>query len=103
MANKKSLTAEEFETIRPVLGRIEDKNLVAARRVLVNGVMQKDIAFELGMTKEAVSAIVTRVWRAHMHYGARPAGWEKVEVVLPPDMAQVVYEMAKIARKKADK
>lgn len=103
MGNRKALTDDEFETIRPHLGRIGEKNLIATRRVLVDGVMQKDIAAELRMTKEAVSAMVARVWRAHLKYGTRPAGWEKVEVVLPPDMVKVVHEMAKIARTKAKK
>lgn len=103
MGNKKALTVEEFECIRPHLGRIGGKNLNAIRRVLVDGVMQKDVAAELSLTKEAVSAMVARVWRVHLKYGARPAGWEKVEVVLPPEMVQVVHEMVKIARTKAKK
>lgn len=103
MGNRKTLTAEEFEWIRPYLGRIEEKNLSAIRRVLVDGVMQKDIAAELNLTKEAVSAMAARAWRAHLEHGERPPGWVKVEVVLPPDMAQVVHEMVKIARTKAKK
>lgn len=103
MGNKKTLTVEEFEWIRPHLSRIEEKNLMAIRRVLVDGVMQKDIAAELSLTKEAVSAMVARVWRTHVKHGIRPLGWEKVEVVLPAEMVQVVHEMAKIARTKAKK
>ncbi len=103
MGSKKALTVEEFDVLRPHLGRTGEKNLIAVRRVLVDGMRQKDIAAELGLTKEAVSAMVARVWRAHLAYGTRPDGWEKVEVVLPPEMAQVVHEMAKIARTKAKK
>jgi FixJ family two-component response regulator len=101
MASKKRLTASEFETIRPYLERFEEKNVDAIRRVLVEGVMQKVIVEELGLTKEAVSAMVSRAWKAHMEHGERPAGWVKVEVVLPAQMAEVVQEMANIVWKKA--
>jgi hypothetical protein len=101
MGNKKTLTAEEFEYIRPYLGRVEEKNLRAIRRVLVDSEMQKNIAAEMNLTKEAVSALVARAWRAHLAHGERPPGWVKVEVVLPPDMARLVHEMVKIARTKA--
>lgn len=103
MGTKKTLTSEEYEWIRPYIQRIDEKNLAAIKRILVDGVPQKDIAAELGLTKEAVSAMVARVWRAHLRHGIRPSGWEKVEVVLPPDMAQVVHEMARIARTKEQK
>ena len=101
MGNRKALTAEEFDWLRPYLGRIEERNLRAVRRVLVDGLMQKQIASDMGLTKEAVSALVSRAWNAHLRYGERPPGWVKVEVVLPPDMARLVYEMVKIARTKA--
>lgn len=103
MGNRKALTAEEFEWIRPYLGRIEEKNLRAIRRVLVDGVMQKEIATEMNLTKEAMSALVSRAWKAHLQYGERPPGWVKVDVVLPPDMARLVHEMVKIVRTKAKK
>lgn len=101
MGNTKALTAEEFEYLRPHLARFEKKNLEAVRRVLVDGVMQKDIALEMNLTKEAVSAMVARAWKAHLEFGERPTGWVKVEVVLPPDMARLVHEMVKISRTKA--
>lgn len=100
MGTKKTLTVDEFEWLLPRLGRMDSRNVDAMRRVLVDGVMQKTVAAELGLTKEAVSAMVSRVWKAHLTDGRRPAGWEKVEVVLPSEMALVVHELAKIARKK---
>ena len=101
MRNSKAMTAEEFEWLRPHLSRFEKKNLEATRRVLVEGAMQKDIAIEMNLTKEAVSAMVARAWKAHLAFGERPSGWVKVEVVLPPDMAKLVHEMVKIVRTKA--
>ena len=101
MRNEKKLTAGEFKTIEPYLERLDGKNIDAIRRVLVDGMKQKDIAAELKLTKEAVSAMVARAWRAHLEHGERPEGWVKVEAVLPPQMAEVVRAMATIVRKKA--
>lgn len=105
MTNKKRLTAEEFEVIRPHLERreFEEKNIRAIRRVLVDGAMQKDIVAELNLTKEAVSSLITRAWKIHVEHGERPPGWRKVEVVLPPEYADIVENMANFARKKAKK
>jgi FixJ family two-component response regulator len=103
MAIKKRLTADEFETIRPYLERFDKKNISAIRRVLVDGVMQKEISAELKLSKEAVSALVARAWKAHLEHGQRPDGWRKVEVVLPPEYAEVVEGLAKLVWKQAKK
>ena len=65
MRNKKKLTEREFDSIRIYLNKFNNKNIEAIRRILVDGIMQKDIAAELGMSKEAVSAMVARAWAAH--------------------------------------
>lgn len=101
MTSRKKLTAEEFEQILPHLDRFDKKNIAAIRRVLVTGDKQKDVAAELGLTKEAMSAMVGRAWKVHLEHGDRPEGWVKVEAVLPPYMAELVQEMVKIARRKA--
>jgi hypothetical protein len=100
MATKKSLTASEFESLQPYLvkKRFGDKSIEAIRRVLVEQAIQKDIAAELNITKEAVSAMVSRAWKLQMEHGSRPAGWVKVEAILPPDFAEIVQSMENIAR-----
>lgn len=105
MGNKKRLTTEEFEVIRPHLVRrdFEDRNIRAIRRVLVDGVMQKEIVSELGLTKEAVSSLISRAWKLHVEHGDRPPGWRKVEAVLPPEYADLVDHMANLARNRAKK
>lgn len=103
MTNQKRLTAAEFDAIRPHLDNLEDKNILAARRILVDGAMQKHIAAELAMTKEAVSAIVKRVWTRHVESGHRPDGWERVEMVLPADLAEVAKTLGDVARRRAAK
>jgi len=94
--NKKKLTEIEFESIRVYLKKFNNKNIEAIRRILVDGIMQKDIALELGVSKEAVSAMVARVWAAHLKHGVRPEGWRTVEVVLPVEYAEVVEELANV-------
>lgn len=105
MGNKKRLTAAEFDVILPHLQRrhFEEKNISAIRRVLVDGVMQKDIVAELGLTKEAVSSLISRAWKSHLEHGELPPGWRRVEVALPPEYADVVEGLADMARKRAKK
>lgn len=100
MTTIKKLTSDEFETLIPHLERFKEKHIDAIRRVLVAGEKQKNIAEELGLTKVAVSAKVGRAWELHLKHGERPPGWRKVEVILPPEYADVVEELAKIARKR---
>jgi hypothetical protein len=105
MGNKKRLTAAEFDAILPHLQRreFEEKNIRAIRSVLVDGVMQKAIAVELGLTKEAVSSLISRAWKSHLEHGERPPGWRKVEVILPPEFADLVEGLAIMALKRAKK
>lgn len=96
MRNKKRLTATEFGSIKLHLGNFEKKNVDALRRILVDGAMQKDIATELGTSKEAVSAMVGRAWKIHLQHGRRPEGWRTVEVTLPKEYADVIEQLADI-------
>jgi len=96
VGNKKKLTEREFDSIRVYLNKFSEKNIDATRRILVDGIMQKDIAAELGMSKEAVSAMVARAWMAHLKHGVPPEGWRTVEVILPAEYAEVVEELANV-------
>jgi orotate phosphoribosyltransferase-like protein len=100
MALRKRLTPGEFDFIRPHLERQKEENIEHIRRVLVKGVKQRDIANELHMTVQGVSAMVARVWKTHVEHGARPDGWRAVHVTLPGNVADVVEEMADIARRR---
>lgn len=105
MGNKKRLTAAEFDLILPHLQRrhFEERNISAIRRVLVEGVMQKQIVAELGLTKEAVSSLINRAWKSHLEHGECPPGWRRVEVILPPEYADLVEGLAILARKRTKK
>jgi hypothetical protein len=94
------LTPAEFDFIRPHLERQKEDNIEHIRRVLVDGVKQRVIATELRMTEQGVSAMVMRAWRTHVEIGSRPEGWRAVNVALPDNVADVVEEMADIARRR---
>jgi hypothetical protein len=98
MNSKKQLTAAEFEWIRPHLERQGFENIEHIRRVMVDKVLQKNIAAELNMSEQGVSMTVGRAWKVHLEHGQRPEGWRPVNVTLPNNMADVVEQMAHIAR-----
>lgn len=98
MRTKKRLTAQEFETLRPYLSRLKERNVEAIRQILVEGRQQTDVADELGVTKKAVSQMVGKAWQAHIEHGERPEGWTSISVTLPPDMAELVKDMERKAR-----
>jgi sugar phosphate isomerase/epimerase len=103
MPARKRLTPDEFEFIRPHLERQKEQNIEHVRRVLVDGVKQRDLAAELGMTVQGVSAMVARAWNIHVEHGERPIGWRVVHVALPDHVADVIEEMADIARRRIRK
>jgi plasmid maintenance system antidote protein VapI len=98
MGGKKRLTAQEFETVRPHLKRVKPQNVQAIYEHLVDGRQQTELAEELGITKKAVSQMVSKVWALHIKYGERPDGWTSISVTLPNDMADVVKDMERRAR-----
>jgi len=100
MTVRKRLTLEEFDFIRPHLERQKEQNIEHIRRILVDGMKQRDVATELQITEQGVSAMVARAWRTHVEFGSRPEGWRAVNVALPDNVADVVEEMADIARRR---
>lgn len=98
MRTKKRLTAKEFDTLRPHLARLKERNIEAIRQILVNGRMQTEVADELGITKKAISQMVGKAWQAHIDHGDRPEGWASISVTLPSDMAEIVKDMERKAR-----
>lgn len=98
MGGKKRLTAQEFATIRPYLKRLKERNIQAIYEHLVDGRQQTELAEELGVTKKAVSQMVSKVWALHVAHGERPEGWTSISVTLPNEMAEIVKDMERRAR-----
>jgi FixJ family two-component response regulator len=103
MRSKKRLTAQEFETIRPHLSKLKERNVQAIYQILVEGRKQADIADELGITKVWVNQMVGLAWKLHIEHGDRPEGWTSISVSLPPDMAEIVKDMERKARENLTK
>jgi hypothetical protein len=96
----KRLRADEFEVLLPYLERLGDRNVNGARAIMVEGRKQNLVAAEMGVSKATASAVVSRVWALHLEYGTRPGGWVSVSVALPPDLAELVKDIARKALEK---
>lgn len=95
MATGPTMTAEEFEALRPRLGRLALDTVEIARAVLVDGMKTTEAANLHNMTRQRVHGIVQRFRAAAQEV---PTGWRRVEVWLPPELAAKVEAMADQAR-----
>lgn len=89
------LTPEEFEALRPRLGRHTVDTVDLARRVLVDGNSQSQVAKETGYSRQRIYQIVRRVRELVADV---PPLWEQVSVWLPPEQAAKARQMAIDAR-----
>ena len=85
------LTPDEFDALRPKLGRLAADTIDVARLVLVDGLAPSEAGTRSGMSKQRVYGIVQR-FRAAME--VMPTRWRKVEIWLPPELAAQVEAMA---------
>jgi predicted DNA-binding protein (UPF0251 family) len=95
MVTSPTITADEFEALRPRLGRLALDTVEIAHAVLVNGMKPTEAAKHYGMTRQRVHGIVQRFRAAAEEV---PTGWRRVEVWLPPELAAQVEAMAEKAR-----
>jgi hypothetical protein len=84
------MTQAEFDAFRPNLGRMALDSIDIARLVLVEGMTQAEVAATQNMSRQRVFGILERFQKATQ---AIPAGWRKVEVWLPPELAAQVEAM----------
>jgi DNA-binding NarL/FixJ family response regulator len=89
MARKKTMTEEAFAQATQSLD-ISERSMDIARRVLVTGERQKDVAKACGLTPQTVSDHVQRVWQAHCATIDLPPGTRRITVVLSEDKANIV-------------
>jgi hypothetical protein len=75
------MTAQEFEALRPRLGRLALDTVEIARAVLVEGVKPAEIATRHSMSRQRLHGIVQRYRAAAQEL---PTVWRRVEVWLPP-------------------
>jgi DNA-binding transcriptional ArsR family regulator len=98
VANKRSLTKRDFDAVVKRLN-ISEQAADMARRVLVGGEMQKDVAAACKLTISAVSHHVSRVWAAHVEAQEIPAGFERITAVLPTEKAEIVRTWERDSRR----
>ncbi|NPD70356.1 helix-turn-helix domain-containing protein (plasmid) [Lichenicola cladoniae] len=91
---KTTMTQDDFDALRPSLGRMTVDTMDVARLVLVAGVSQADAAGRYGMSRQRVYGIMKRFEAASQGW---PTDWRKVEVWLPPKLAAEVEGMAEAA------
>lgn len=116
---KNSAGEEELEPMTPTHFdlavahmKLTDAVADAARRCLVSGQLQSDVSAETGMNRAQLSAAVRSIQKKFQEIMERN-DWEKVEVVLPKQVAQGVHLtesyfvdpvlQARLARKKKRK
>jgi|SRR5690625_919017 len=90
-----TMTAEAFEVLQPRLSHLTLSTIEITREVLVEGKSQSEVARRHGITRQSVSDMVARVRAAAKEI---ERGWRKVEVWLPPEMAEQVRKMEAEAR-----
>jgi len=94
---ERRLTAKQFDALKPRLGNVSESRVIAARRVLVDGIGVTEAGAEVGLLKQRVNDIVDRVLRVKNDI---PADWVRVNVWLPPaeaEKARQLYEKCKTA------
>ena len=74
---------------------MSERNLAAARSVLVDGLSPAVVAREYGISKQHLHGILSRVRR---RLDDVPLDWVQVDVWLPPEVAAQVRELEAQAR-----
>lgn len=95
MPTIEKMTPQEFEALRPLLGRLALDTIDIARAVLVEGVKPAEAAARNHMSRQRVHGIVQRFRAAAREV---PATWRRIEVWLPPELATQVEAIAVKAR-----
>lgn len=93
--------ADEFERVMVILRgqsghrAFSDRSVAAARLVLVMGASVSEAAAEIGLSRQAVHSLMTRI-RSRLE--GLPADWVRVEAWLPPAAADEIIQRAQSLR-----
>lgn len=101
MKATRRLAAAEFDAVRPLLTRIAEPRIAAARSVLVDGQSMQAVATAHGWaSRNTVLECVNAVWKAFIAYREAQSAEARAGVLLPPGWEQVtlVAPSALIAR-----
>lgn len=111
-AKSRSMSAIEFEALRPFMKNIADDRLEAARAALVENESFSVIAERYGWkSRQAVDRIVSAVWEKYQDYQEStrlvaeleglPPGWQRVTISAPKELVDKILVQVEKARKKA--
>lgn len=106
MRKSRTMTPDQFATIRPLL-RITAERIEAARAFLVDGETLRVIGERFGWSRQAVDDAVRIVWTTYQKYQegqshdaeVLPDGWEEVTLVAPKEMAANFRAQVAVARR----
>jgi hypothetical protein len=87
------LSATEFDEA-VASTRISAKNVMLAKAVLVDGLPVGAVADDVGITHQAVSGLVGRIWNIYCRLNGLPPDWRRVTVTVPQAMAETIESMA---------
>lgn len=98
-SKRRSMTAAEFEAVKPFLNISEDR-IKAARLALVDQMTLQGVGSMFGWTRQAVGACVKAVWEKFEAYQESqtaqaasdiPPGFERVTLVAPKELIPEFY------------
>ncbi len=95
--NSRRYSPAEFKR-GAALSRMDASTLDHARQVLVDGRRQADVAREVGVIRQRVSAVVKQMLAYMEQASPVPAGWKADTVILPLEDWPRVWHMEKAAR-----
>ena len=96
---QKRLSDDEWAALLPLLSQAHtsERSVTVIHDVLVVGRPQSIVADEHGLSRAAISRIIKEAWDLNTRCGLRPLGWVNVNVSLPPEDAEHVYDMVRRA------
>jgi hypothetical protein len=92
-----TMTAKEFNALKPRLARMTEKTVQLARDVLVSGQGLAEAGEKVGLTRQRVKMLVDRVLAVRDEI---PADWKKIDIFLPREEAAKVRAIEARAKEK---
>ncbi|RZI54573.1 MAG: hypothetical protein EOP12_02175 [Pseudomonas sp.] len=108
MRDKRRMSANEFEALRPLMSISKDRQ-DAARMALVDGQTLQGIGNIYKLTRQAVGSSVSAVWKVYERWQESqraaaaasenvPEGWERITIIAPSELiAKFKSEVAQAA------
>jgi hypothetical protein len=108
MRDKRRMSANEFEALRPLMSISKDRQ-DAARMALVDGQTLQGIGNIYKLSRQAVGSSVSAVWKVYERWQESqrtvaasseniPEGWERITIIAPSELiAKFKSEVAQAA------